>query len=79
MCLCVNGNFIEVQTGEYLCDVYWIVFGLKKEDALSLFPLSRALFYAILEIKSNKKGLKLNGRFSFWSTVKTLPYCEKAN
>jgi hypothetical protein len=26
----VNGNFIEVQTGECLCGVYWVGFGMKK-------------------------------------------------
>jgi hypothetical protein len=62
-----------------LCGVYWIEFGLKKEDALSLFHFSRALFYAVCEVKANKKELKLNGRFSFWSMVKMVAYCEETN
>jgi hypothetical protein len=53
--VCVNGNCIEVQTGECLCGVYWVGFGLKKEDALSLFAFSRALFYAIWKVKQNKR------------------------
>jgi hypothetical protein len=37
------------------------------------------LFNAILKVKANKKGLKLNGRFSFWSIVMMLAECEKTN
>jgi hypothetical protein len=52
---------------------------VKKEDALSLFHFSLALFYAICEVKANKNGLKLNGPFSFWSMVKMVAYCEETN
>jgi hypothetical protein len=45
--VCVNGNCIEVQTGECLCDVYWVGFAMKNEGVLSLFALSSPLFYAI--------------------------------
>ena len=77
--MCVNENCNKIQTAKYLCCVYWIKFVPKIEDAFSLFPFSRALFYTILEVKANKKGLKLNGRFSFWAMVKVLGYCEKTN
>jgi len=76
--VCVNGNCSKVQNAQYLCAaVYWIEFGLKIEDALSLFPFSRVLFYAIWKMEANKKGLKLNGHFSFWSTVMMLADCGK--
>jgi len=71
--VCVNGNCSKVQTAQCLCAaVYWIEFGLKIEDVSSLFPFSRVLFYAIWKVKANKKRLKLNGHFSFWSIVMML-------
>ena len=39
---------------EYLCDVYWIEFGLIKEGFLLLLPFSRALFYAICGAKQRR-------------------------
>jgi hypothetical protein len=69
-----------VQTGECLCGVYWIGFGLKKEGVLTLFPFGRALFVLCnLGGKTNKNGLKLNGRFSFLSMVMMLADCKKTN
>ena len=40
--------------GLSLCGVYWIEFGLKRR-CLSLFPFSRALFYAIWEVKQTRR------------------------
>jgi len=45
----------------------------------SLFPFSRVLFYAIWKVEANKKGLKLNGLFSFWSILIMLADCVKTN
>jgi hypothetical protein len=54
--LCVNENCSKFQTAKCLRGVYSVKFGLKKEDALSLFHVSRAaVFYAFLEVKANKK------------------------
>jgi hypothetical protein len=58
--------------------MYIGLFGLKK-GVLSQFHLSRVLFYAIWEVKANKKKLKLNGRYSFWSIVMMLTYSEETN
>jgi hypothetical protein len=43
-----------MQTGECLYGVYWVGFGVKNEGVLSLFAFSRALFYAVWEVKQTR-------------------------
>ena len=59
------------------CILDW-VWSEEKKTLCRCF-LSAVLFYAIWKVKANKRRLKLNGRFSFWSIVMTLADCGKTN
>ena len=45
----IKCNCITVRIGKCLCDVCQIVFGLKQEDASSLFAFNSASAYAVKE------------------------------
>ena len=51
----LNKTCNKARIGKYLSRVYPIKFGLKKEDAFSLFYFSRVLFYVIWENKEKKE------------------------
>jgi len=59
--ICPNENCSRVRVGKLTSNIIPIKNGLKQEDALSSLNLNFALEYAIIMVKVNQEGSKLNG------------------